>query len=80
MGKVSLDKCRSGGDFIAYAMKRGAEIRNGKGSHVIVKTQKGMCVVPIHRELGYGLRMKIIKTFIYIGLVVALTYVVLQVI
>jgi hypothetical protein len=63
-----LEKCRSGKDFIAYAKHHHAEVRNGKGSHCIVKTFLGQTVVPLHREIADGLRAKLVKTFILIGL------------
>jgi len=69
MGKKRLEKCRRGTDFVNYAARKGAEIRNGKGSHHIIKTELGMCVVPVHnKDLGKGLRTKIFKTFVAIGL------------
>jgi hypothetical protein len=33
----SLNQLRKGKDFVDYAEKKGAEIRRGKGSHVVVK-------------------------------------------
>ena len=69
MSKKKLNQCRSGKDFIAYADRKGAVIRGGRGSHHIVKTDKGMCIVPVHaRDLGRGLLAKLIKTFTAIGL------------
>ena len=69
MGKRRLDQCRSGKDFLKYAERGGAEIRTGKGSHHIVKTDRGMCVVPVHAsDLGKGILSKIVKTFCAIGL------------
>ena len=68
-----LDACRSGKDFIGYAKKHGGEIRNGHGSHQIVKGPKGAAVVPFHnKDLGKGLRVKLVKSFIAIGLVLSL--------
>lgn len=65
-----LEQCKSGKDFINYAESRGAEVRNGKGSHFVVSTASGQCVVPVHPgDLGKGLRCKISKTFVLIGLV-----------
>ena len=64
-----LDNCRSGKDFVGYAQRRGAEVRNGRGSHFVVSTERGQCAVPVHPgDLGKGLRCKIVKTFILIGL------------
>jgi predicted RNA binding protein YcfA (HicA-like mRNA interferase family) len=64
-----LDACRSGNDFVRYARNRGAQVSNGKGSHMKVSTGKGTCVVPVHNgDLGTGIRCKIIKLFMAIGL------------
>lgn len=70
MAKKSLDQCMTGDDFLKYAKKKPqARIRNGKGSHVIVETDLGSCVLPCHpRDLGTGLRHAIIKAMIAIGL------------
>jgi hypothetical protein len=69
MCKTSLDQCRHGKDFVDYAKSHGAtEIRFGKGDHAIVKTDKGQVVVPVGHELGKGLRAKVVKTFILIGI------------
>jgi len=69
MAKKRLEQCRSGRDFVNYATSNGADVRNGKGSHHIVSTDNGSCVVPLHnKDLGKGLRSKIIKTFVVIGL------------
>jgi len=70
MAKKKLSDCRKGSDFVSYARKQGAEVRNGKGSHFIVSGERGQCVVPCHNDdLGTGLRVKIVKTFLLIGLV-----------
>ena len=67
--KNNLSSLRKGNEFINYALSRGATVRQGKGSHVIVKTERGSCVVPVHPgELGKGLRIRIIKIFTAIGL------------
>lgn len=69
MAKHSIDQCRSGKDFLKFAKAHKAEIRNGKGSHVIVSTPKGSAVVPYHtQDLGPGLRTKLVKVFTAIGL------------
>jgi predicted RNA binding protein YcfA (HicA-like mRNA interferase family) len=65
----TLESLRNGKEFVEYARKSGAQVRNGKGSHCIVSTANGSCVVPLHPgDLGKGLRCKIIKTFAAIGL------------
>jgi len=72
--KLDLNACKSGKDFIRYAEQRGADIRPGKGSHYVVSTSRGQCVVPVHGgdDLGKGLACKIRKTFIAIGLLLLL--------
>jgi predicted RNA binding protein YcfA (HicA-like mRNA interferase family) len=65
----TLSQLRNGLDFVQYARRHGADIRNGKGSHCIVSTSRGQTVVPRHsRDLGTGLRAKLVKTFTAIGL------------
>lgn len=65
----SLEQLRSGKEFLSYAERHGAEIRNGRGSHFVVVTDQGQCVVPVHPgDLGKGLRHSIVKTFALIGL------------
>jgi len=78
VSKKSLTKCKSGSDFCKHAEKHPntLSVRYTKGSHRIYGTDKGSCVVPYHnRDLGRGLRAKIIKIFATIGLaVVVLAY------
>lgn len=65
-----LEQLRRGDEFISYAERRGASVRNGKGSHFMVSTDKGSVVIPVHNgDLGKGLRCKIIKSLLAIGLV-----------
>lgn len=69
MGRKTIEQCKTGDDFLRYARRQGAEIRNGKGSHFIVSTERGQCTVPVHNsDLGKGIRCKILKTFLSIGL------------
>jgi hypothetical protein len=70
MGKRDkLYSCRSGADFIHYAYAHKADVSGGNGSHIKIRTDKGMVVVPYHtNDLGNGLRCKIIKAFIAIGI------------
>jgi predicted RNA binding protein YcfA (HicA-like mRNA interferase family) len=76
--KQKLSQLRSGKEFVHYAETHGAEVRNGKGSHAIVHTAKGQTVVPQHNnDLGIGLRMKLVKTFIAIGLTLLKTFIVI---
>lgn len=73
MSKKNLRDCRHGKDFVAYASTHGAtEIRPGKGDHTVVKTERGMVVVPVGHELGIGLRSKVIKTMLAIGITIFL--------
>ncbi len=68
----SLTDFRQGKEFVHYAEKKGAEIRQNGGSHAVVKTRLGACVVPVHPgDLGKGLRLKIVKVFLTIGLALA---------
>ena len=70
--KANLEQLRKGSEFIGYARQHGAEVRPGHGSHNIVRTEKGMAVVPVHAgDLGKGLRCKIVKAFLAIGLVLS---------
>lgn len=65
----NLNQLRKGKEFVDYAEKKGAEIRRGKGSHVIVRYKGESFVIPEHnQDLGTGLRAKIIKWFIAVGL------------
>jgi predicted RNA binding protein YcfA (HicA-like mRNA interferase family) len=70
VAKKSLDACRSGSDFLSYAQHQGAEVRNGKGSHAVVSTDRGQTVIPCHPgDLGKGLACKIRKQLALILLV-----------
>ena len=71
MSKKTLPQCKSGADFHRYAIKHKnlTGVRHTRGSHRIYRTDKGSCVVPYHnKDLGHGLRAKIIKMFALIGL------------
>lgn len=74
MSRKALDQCHSGKEFIDYAKTHGANVRNGNGSHCMVTTDKGGVCVPYHanHDLGTGLRRKIIKAFISIGILILL--------
>lgn len=71
MAKNTLDKCRSGKDFRHYAEhhENCRETRQS-GSHFIVKgTKPGSAIIPVHNgDLGTGIRQKIIKSLLAIGL------------
>ena len=65
-----LKQCRKGNDFVKLAKKSGAKIARGKGSHVKIRNEKGIAIVPVHnKELGKSLRSALVKTFIGMGIV-----------
>ena len=71
MSKKTLPQCKSGRDFCKHAEKHPnlRSARHTRGSHRIYRTDKGSCVVPYHnKDMGNGLRAKIIKIFALIGL------------
>ena len=69
MATKMIDSLRSGDEFIGWAKSHGASVRSGKGSHFIISTDQGSAVVPVHPgDLGKGLRCKIKKMFVLIGL------------
>lgn len=69
MSKKKLETLRSGYEFIQYAKTQDCTIRNGHGSHMVVSNDKGSIVIPSHRsDLGKGLRCKIVKAFVALGL------------
>lgn len=80
MSKKTLQNCHSGKDFLHYAEKHGAAVRNGNGSHFVASTAKGSVVVPYHanKDLGTGLRHKIVKAFLAIGITIILVACILQ--
>jgi predicted RNA binding protein YcfA (HicA-like mRNA interferase family) len=63
-----------GRKLIREAEKRGAEIRSGRGDHVIVKGPRGMTVIP-NRQMGKGLFRKIVKQLALIGLALLFAYI-----
>jgi predicted RNA binding protein YcfA (HicA-like mRNA interferase family) len=70
MCKKRVDQCRTGKDFVDYATAHGAKEVRHSGSHAILEYNNSICPVPVHgcEELGKGLRCKIIKIFISLGL------------
>lgn len=65
----NLKQLRKGKEFVDWAAKKGAIVRQGKGSHKIVEFKGESFSIPEHNEdLGKGLRSKIIKWFTGIGL------------
>jgi predicted RNA binding protein YcfA (HicA-like mRNA interferase family) len=70
--KDDLQHCTKSDDFIHHAKKRGAKIRNGKGSHIVICTDKGSCPVPRHgnQELSKGMACHLRKVFTLLGLAI----------
>jgi len=68
MKKIS--QCHSGKDFIQFALSRGANVRNGHGSHRIVYRNGHSVPVPVHgnHDLPKGLRCALIKQFLVLGI------------
>ena len=65
----NLRQLRKGKEFVDWAEKKGAKVRPGKGSHKIAEFKNESFSIPQHNDdLGKGLRSKIIKWFIAIGL------------
>ena len=75
MAKKKLKDCRSGKDFVKFAEKKGAEIRNGKGSHAKVVNEKGMVIIPRHKnDLATGTRRAVINALIAMGIMIFLGF------
>ena len=70
MAKKTLQQCKSGNDFVAYAESHGGRVDHQTGSHAIVRGPNGgICPVPMHaHEIATGTRHSIIKLFAAIGL------------
>lgn len=67
MGRVKrLDDCKKQRDFLKWAQRQGAEVRNG-GPHVNV-TYDGYSVPIPNGEIRPGTKRSIIKSFLKIGL------------
>jgi predicted RNA binding protein YcfA (HicA-like mRNA interferase family) len=67
----------TGKDFVQLASKSGKvqNIRQGKGSHVIIEFEDGTSAsVPVHgnNELGKGIRHKLLKIFKAAGVIALL--------
>jgi hypothetical protein len=68
---------KTGKDFVQLARKsdKVREIREGKGSHVIIEFEDGTSVsVPVHgnQQLGKGILSKLLKAFRAAGVVIFL--------
>ena len=46
----NLDQLRKGKEFISHAEKKGAKIRQGKGSHAVVEYNNESFVIPVHKR------------------------------
>ena len=73
MSQQDLGKSRKGKQFVVHAEKKQkfqrVDFRQSGTSHMVVTTDRGSAVVPVHsKDLGKGLRAKLIKAFIAIGL------------
>lgn len=66
-----LTRCSNYREFRSYAEKHNGEIREGK-EHTIVSTPKGSAALPRHgsHDYGTGLKHKLIKAFLAIGITV----------
>lgn len=75
MSRKSLEQCKSGKDFLEYASTHGGSVSYG-GNHPKVTTKQGGVIVPVpyhgNHDLGTGLRHKLIKAFISIGILILL--------
>lgn len=70
MNNNTLHKCKTTSEFVKYAKKEGADVRQG-GNHIIIKTDKGICPVGRHKgDIPKGTRFAIIKLFMAIGLLI----------
>lgn len=71
MSKKTLIDCRSGKDVIKYVTVRHPEVRvrPGHGGHQVIVTATGIVPVPVHgnHDLGKGLRHKIFKQLVQMG-------------
>jgi len=59
------------GEYIAKeAAKKGCEIRNGKGSHIVMKAPDGRTMAVYHGELSKGVACKVAKWLAGLGIAV----------
>lgn len=52
----------SGNDLAKVAIKLGFVIRRQKGSHLILKRDETLLVIPMHRNMKKGTLIQILKT------------------
>lgn len=72
---MAESQLKTGKDFISVAKKsdKVRNIREGKGSHVIVEFEDGTSVsVPVHgnKQLGKGILSKLLKAFRNAGILI----------
>lgn len=75
MKDKSLCREYRGGRLIKACAKGGADVRRGKGDHVVVEYKGSHQVIP-DRTLGKGLQCKILKWMISVGLAVLILVVI----
>jgi predicted RNA binding protein YcfA (HicA-like mRNA interferase family) len=51
----------SGKDLVKVAVKLGFEIRRQRGSHIVLKKEKKLLVIPQHKNLKKGTLIQILK-------------------
>ena len=52
----------SGNDRVKVALKLGFEVRRQKGSHLILKRDETLLVIPLHDSLKKGTLLQILRT------------------
>ncbi len=70
----NLEQMRYGKEMIRECEKKGWTVRRGKGSHVVVEnpeTHQSTCI-PDHGELHKGIRLKLVKTLLGMGLLASI--------
>ncbi len=53
--------CVSGARIIKALLRLGFEERRQRGSHVVLRRHRDVCVVPLHREMDQGTLRGILK-------------------
>lgn len=59
-----------GKDIEKAAVKGGCDVRNGKGSHIVVRAPDGRSMAVYHGELSKGVECKILKWLAGLGITV----------
>ncbi len=60
--KMKLPTDLSGNDLVKVAVKLGFEVRRQKGSHLILKRDETLLVIPLHDRLKKGTLLQILRT------------------